>query len=400
MRLLRLDHLGQTDRSIELHPQMTVITGLDDRSRIRLARGLANLSTGHVRDLAGEIEVHGIRLDITTESLAMLDLPGPVDGPEPPDSRVRAGDLPGANLSATDVADRRSELESDRRELMVRLDEASHAAATAGANSPGALDPRRSDCGRSVQRDELRLRIEALGPLDPEPMRRALEVAAGSNDGGASFRPEESGRCAPQPSSEERVLLRAELVAAGLAIDDADFRIETLIALARVWLTEQKAVAAERAALELELDSMAGQVEAERALERATAGVNSTGKGLAVIERQLASVDRRLAALVDRQGAGGSSAGPDEPSAGLVQEIEWYLLARLAEQRSTALAGSVPLILDDAFRDLGADEAVQIAGGMERMAGAVQVIVITDSEELADWAADLGPDRAAVFRLG
>ena len=40
----------------------------------------------------------------------------------------------------------------------------------------------------------------------------------------------------------------------------------------------------------------------------------------------------------------------------VAEEVEWYLLARLAAQRSVSLAGSLPLLLDDALGGLDEDE--------------------------------------------
>ena len=85
-------------------------------------------------------------------------------------------------------------------------------------------------------------------------------------------------------------------------------------------------------------------------------------------------------------------------SASLAEEIEWYLLARLAAQRSVSLGGSLPLVLDDALTGLGEHEVHHILGRLERMAEAVQVIVITDDPLASSWALHAGDDRAAVVR--
>ncbi len=82
----------------------------------------------------------------------------------------------------------------------------------------------------------------------------------------------------------------------------------------------------------------------------------------------------------------------------LAEEIEWYLLARMAAQRAVCLGGSVPLLLDGALAGLDADQLGQILGRLERMADAVQVIVLSDDPFAASWALLAGQDRAAVVR--
>ncbi|MDP1804252.1 MAG: hypothetical protein Q8K72_03715, partial [Acidimicrobiales bacterium] len=97
------------------------------------------------------------------------------------------------------------------------------------------------------------------------------------------------------------------------------------------------------------------------------------------------------AALSDLQGDDDEA---DEPP--LAEEIEWYLLARLAAQRAVSLGGSVPLLLDDALSGVLEPGLGRILGRLERMADAVQVILVTDDAAAASWASLAGPGRAAV----
>jgi hypothetical protein len=80
----------------------------------------------------------------------------------------------------------------------------------------------------------------------------------------------------------------------------------------------------------------------------------------------------------------------------VAEEIEWYILARLAAQRSVSLAGSLPLLLDDALNGLGEEELSHLLGRLERMAQAVQIIVVSDDPSAASWALRAGGGRAAV----
>ena len=82
----------------------------------------------------------------------------------------------------------------------------------------------------------------------------------------------------------------------------------------------------------------------------------------------------------------------------IAEEIEWYLLARLAAQRAVCLGGSLPLLLDDALTGLDEEQLGHVLGRLERMADAVQVIVVSDDPLAASWAMLAGQDRAAVVR--
>ena len=91
--------------------------------------------------------------------------------------------------------------------------------------------------------------------------------------------------------------------------------------------------------------------------------------------------------------------GPAEdavPEGSVAEEIEWYVLARLAAQRSVSLGGSLPLLIDDALSGLGEHELTHVLGRLERMAQAVQIIVLSDDVTVRAWAHDAGVTRAAV----
>jgi hypothetical protein len=80
--------------------------------------------------------------------------------------------------------------------------------------------------------------------------------------------------------------------------------------------------------------------------------------------------------------------------------IEWYLLGRVASLRSVSSAGSVPLVLDDAFRNLAAEEISALCDALARIGETVQVIYLGDEPAVADWAERQGLDLAAVVRPG
>ena len=81
----------------------------------------------------------------------------------------------------------------------------------------------------------------------------------------------------------------------------------------------------------------------------------------------------------------------------IADAVEWYVLARLAQQRAVSFVGSVPLIIDNAFDRWSVDEMAEVYGRLARMSEVIQMIYLTDDPEVVAWARDLGADRAAVI---
>jgi hypothetical protein len=133
---------------------------------------------------------------------------------------------------------------------------------------------------------------------------------------------------------------------------------------------------------------------AEAMLREAENTVETEGRALSLLDAEgsAAAIEiERLQDIVAAQGAGTSTEA---------EELEWYLLARLAAQRSVSVAGSLPLLLDDALRGLDAPGVDHLLGRLERMAEAVQVIIVSEDPFVAAWAQEAGPGRAAVVRPG
>jgi len=151
-----------------------------------------------------------------------------------------------------------------------------------------------------------------------------------------------------------------------------------------------------------EQTSIAQAAEVEQQLERAEEEVSAAEFEVDRLRGELASAADRLADLAAAGEPVGAAADPEAPEdrEELIEEIEWYLLARLAAQRAVGDAGSVPLVLDDTFRDLDVAEVVRVMESMERMSGAVQVIAVSDDRALSFWAEALGEERAGVVSLG
>jgi DNA repair ATPase RecN len=130
--------------------------------------------------------------------------------------------------------------------------------------------------------------------------------------------------------------------------------------------------------------------EFERAVADAQTAVDRATAALEGARRELVSIDAQLA---DLDPDGGALAMPTTASASM-EEVEWYLLSRVAAQRSVSYAGSVPLVLDDALADVRGAELVHLLSRLERMSTAVQVIVVSEDDEVAAWADSVGADRA------
>jgi hypothetical protein len=85
----------------------------------------------------------------------------------------------------------------------------------------------------------------------------------------------------------------------------------------------------------------------------------------------------------------GDGPGPDD------DEVQYYLLGRMAALRSRSHAGSVPLVIDEALAGRSPDEVERVLGQLERMSESVQVIYLTEDEAVIEWADSVGLQRAA-----
>ena len=82
-----------------------------------------------------------------------------------------------------------------------------------------------------------------------------------------------------------------------------------------------------------------------------------------------------------------------------VDELEVYLLARLVAQRSVGEAGSLPIVIDDAFAGLPVTTIEKAIAVLERFTAAFQFIYLSDDPEIEAWARMFGPKGASVRRF-
>jgi hypothetical protein len=300
--------------------------------------------------------------------------------------------IAGAWLTEVGEADGRRTALTDEREALVAerrsLQDAVAATASSGP-APAEVDPEIERLERiAAARADLEaaehrwlaheLAEERWGQLAAEleaaeaAARQALEASAGADAEVAE------AEAVLAPLLDREATLQRDLAQAEQT--EADLRAE-LEAAAADPANDPVALDAEIQAAQATQREAVDTLEAEtRALEL----LDADGQAVAIeIER--------LQDIVTAQGTG--TATPAE-------ELEWYLLARLASQRSVSVAGSLPLLLDDALRGVEADEVGHLLDRLERMGEAVQVIIVSEDPLVAEWAGAAGSARAAVVRPG
>ncbi|MCB1027872.1 MAG: hypothetical protein KDB24_08940, partial [Microthrixaceae bacterium] len=85
MRVVRYTDPVIEGLELELHPRLTVVSGLPDPVRQRLAGTIAAIPRGTEPVGRGLIEVHGVRLDLTLENLELLGCDRDIDAVLTPD---------------------------------------------------------------------------------------------------------------------------------------------------------------------------------------------------------------------------------------------------------------------------------------------------------------------------
>ncbi len=114
MRILEITLDGGPGRSIELHPNLTVVEGLDATRRQHLADAVNAMAKGQATT-DGLIEASGVLFDLTPGSLKLLGLDADVD------LVVRATDLPGHDRDADAAARELARAHAEREKKLARL---------------------------------------------------------------------------------------------------------------------------------------------------------------------------------------------------------------------------------------------------------------------------------------
>lgn len=360
MRVLRLG-LGDA-RAVDLHPSVSVVTGLTERQHTALRRGFRAIGTGLSPRSAGLVEAHGLLLDTTQDDLDLLEVPA-----TPASTVATAAGVPGA------IPDADAEhLRTAERDLLLLAAERWRACrgltAVAGARREMA-----STAGATGRAAELRARIARHAALDPEPVRVALDQARDADRAGVALAP---------------ARLEAALARVGLDVADLGLPVPELVRLAHDWLEEHHAEGGRVVGTTVEL-----------------AGIERWGDGPSADEDDDVLALRRRAS---RAGATHVEAvvRADELQAALVarhqprpdlEALQTHLAGRLAYHRPERLAGAVPLVLDGLLGHLDADEVVALLDGTAGLAGAVQLVVVDEHPAATRWAEGVGMRRAAVI---
>jgi hypothetical protein len=196
------------------------------------------------------------------------------------------------------------------------------------------------------------------------------------------------------PSSESRVpvqvrsKLEADLEEARAALDAAtDHEEMARRARNQASIRLENARSAELRASSLAEDLVGATAAHEQALTR-------------VEELERTEAQRRAAPAPAPTQAAIASYVPEVDITGVdVDELEVYLLARLVGQRSVGQAGSLPVVIDDAFAGLPVTTIEKAIAVLERFTGAFQFIYLSDDPEIEAWARLFGPKGASVRRF-
>lgn len=419
MRVLQLEAEGV--ERLHLHPNLTLMLGAGGPARQCLVDALGDIARGRVAGFGGVIESRGLRFALTAQELAELELPGDLD------AVVRPWDVPHLHRCTGAASARRRRLELDRDEIRAALGDAWAALEQAreAARAPTVQPPAPTVSGAETEpevpipRDEDvaalksahvvvldaqgRAESRLSGPRSRKRLTeaRAVERAILEGLGAKSYADymmalpsrvvAASRQAVPQTTGAHLALAGTPWTTAGSGSVDAsvDASPDEQSAVLRLAACENRIDDQVVVPLADHPDPVG---DAARDADRASADVDRLAVDLATAEAKLAEareVDPALpapASAVDR--------------GVLIDDVEWYLLARLAAQRSVSpAAGSVPLVLDDPFGDLRSDEKVRLLSRIERLSGAVQVIVFTDDSGLVEWVGELPADRAAVVHL-
>ena len=297
MRLLQLALDADDDTVLELHPMFTVVRGLDEFDRQRLVRVIAAIADGEDPQCGGSIEAHGVVMELTQDSLGMLDAGGEID------PVVRRRDLPGAVPSLFDAGPDVEAVDVDERD----------AAAIFLANAPRDAYPE-LDKVRQRRRDTR----EAVAVLRFAAEQAARDLdAAGRDRRAASERLDAATvRAASPPGPEHRrgpaalevTALQEELDAIDAGIIELEGIDERPIAVLldaienpdpveEVPSPRAQELADRFAALQLEVASLEERMEAE-------------GRGPASVMRRLD--ESRAALLAAERAAKRADIGPDD----------------------------------------------------------------------------------------
>lgn len=360
MRVLRVQL--DDDRLVDLHPAVSVVSGLSGSQRTTLRRAFDAIGAGLQPPTPALIEVYGLLFDATQADLDLLDLA------RHPGSTVVAP----ATVAAWLPEDEAARLRTAERDVLLlssdrirAVDDLARAEAAAARPTRARLRDRAGSLRTGIARHEA---------TRAEPVRTALDDARDQQRMG------EPVHGAPVADA---------LGAVGLAVADLGLPPGEVVRIAEDWLEERRVDAAWAVGAEVEL----------RAIEDVLAlPEDPSGNRPQDLDRRRARTSRSTAAnaeAVDRLDELRTDLARRHRIRPSAQELDERLLARLAGHRVVRLAGAVPLLLDGVFQHLTGVDATTVLDRLAGQAGAVQVVVVDDHPAVAAWTHAVGLRRAA-----
>lgn len=399
MRVRRLARPGEW--VLDLHPHITVVTGLDEQRRAAVLDAVTEAVQGRVTGVAGLVEAHGVLLDLDTTSLGLLELDrAGVDGVV-----VTAADLPDAGASPLGHRLRSAERRLEHRgEEAVRLrtelalqesfDPAPVRAALdrARAEGTGGLVPSTEAVALAERLERSNHELAEIGDVEVPPASELDAAARRVEDAVAEYQRLEEASREPRLSEAARVEIdrcHAELMDAEEDLDrrfgkgraqrrseDARARFDEALQRSGFhswtdYLTLWSAPARDLAASAALAEARAERADAEAEQQELQARVDATIRRTSLLEDR-AAVRSRARQLLTRA-AREPDGQPDEGSPAEVLPEDEELLSWLVELR-------VPVERHDTIRAL--TDALERVG----LAVAGLDLDIDDLEQLAaDW---------------
>jgi hypothetical protein len=243
----------------------------------------------------------------------------------------------------------------------------------------------RSSMGATDPSAELRLEIARTELMEAE---RALTVARVASE------------AVPDPLPSEPAVLAAPEAVAAPAVPKASPPAELgegAARLAAATRARDDAIAAEQRAHATYNEVAAALADAEAKLLEVSVRHDEAEQTLVQARVRL---DAALAEVSASNGHPSDPAWGDGDTAGAVSnEIDSHLLAWLAARGQHPLADPLPIVLDDAYRELGNEDLDALLTRLDHLADSLHVVYLTDDARVLQWAAALPPDRAGLTPL-
>jgi hypothetical protein len=154
-------------------------------------------------------------------------------------------------------------------------------------------------------------------------------------------------------------------------------------------------------AIVAELTAQTARNEADAILTDADAKLVELSVRHDEAEQTLAQARVRVAAALNESAQ--SNGHPSDPSwsepstnGPVADEVNSHLLAWLAVRGQHPLADPLPVVFDEVFRHVGADELDALLLRLDHLADSLHVVYMTDDPKVLGWALSLAPERVGI----